>query len=47
MTRRARRTHSPAEYDDSFIDDFITVRMILSKAGVVGFPENLEIVDEW
>lgn len=32
---------------DSHIDDFATVRMILSKAGVVNFPEKLKITDKW
>jgi hypothetical protein len=31
------------DYSDSRVEDFTTVRMILSKAGVLDFPENLEI----
>lgn len=33
-------------FDDGFIEDFTTVRMILAKEGVASFPENLEIADE-
>ena len=36
------------EYSDSHINDFTTVKMILSKAGVVNFSDNIDIQgEEW
>jgi hypothetical protein len=34
------------EFSDGFIEDFTTVRMILTKEDIATFPENIEIVDE-